>query len=59
MTSFITQFWESSVLLLDCICLIVKKVLLLIAGYQAFRYQDFRIGFIDRIVYNHLGTKSK
>ena len=45
--------------LLDCICLIVKKVVLLIAGYQAFRYQDFRIGFIDRIVYNHLGTKSK
>lgn len=45
--------------LLDYICLIVKDVVLLIAGYQAFRYQDFRIGFIDRIVYNHLGTKSK
>lgn len=43
--------------MLSAICSVAKNVILLIAGYQAFRYQNFRIGLLDRIVYNNMERK--
>lgn len=35
---------------LNYVCLILRDVILLVAGIQAFRCNNFRIGFIDRMV---------
>lgn len=36
--------------LLDYVCLIIRDLILLIAGIQAFHCNNFRVGFIDRMI---------